>query len=94
MELKLLKKKVSIPLTFPNGVEVICNLPPTEAQGKVEMECKYGGELDKQSLIIEQRVIKDGDEELFTFDGAKSEPLTCTNGELKSAEKIRNKNSL
>lgn len=51
------------------------------------MECKYGGELDKQSLVIEQRVIKDGDEELFTFDGAKSEPLTCTNGELKSAEK-------
>ena len=81
------KKKVSIPLTFPTGVEVICDLPPTEAQGKVEMECKYGGELDKQSLIIEQRVIKDGDEELFTFDGAKSEPLTCTNGELKSAEK-------
>ena len=79
-------KKVSIPLTFPSGVEVICKLPPSEAQGKVEMECKFGGEMDKQSLIIEQRVVKEGNEEVFIFDGAKSKPLTCTNGELKAAE--------
>jgi len=80
-------KKVTIPLTFPTGVNVICNLPPKEAETKVEMVCKYGGELDKQSLIIEQRVIRDGNEELFTLKGAKSEPLTCTNGELKAANK-------
>ena len=80
-------KKVTIPLTFPTGVNVICNLPPKDAKAKVEMECKYGGELDKQSLIIEQRVIRDGNEELFTLKGAKSEPLTCTNGELKAANK-------
>ena len=80
-------KKVTIPLTFPTGVNVICNLPPKEAETKVEMVCKYGGELDKQSLIIEQRVIRDGNEELFTLKGAKSEPLICTNGELKAANK-------
>jgi len=80
-------KEVRIPLTFPTGVNVICNLPPAEAEAKVEMECKFGGELDKQSLIIEQRIVRDGNEELFTFKGAKSEPLTCINGELKAAEK-------
>ena len=83
-------KKVRIPLTFPSGVEAVCKLPPTEAQGKVEMECKFGGELTKQSIIIEQRIIKDGNEEIFTFDGAKSDPLTCTNGELKASEQKLN----
>ena len=69
-------KKVTIPLTFPTGVEVICKLPPSEAQSKVGMECKFGGEMDKQSLVIEQRIVRHGNEEVFTLGGAKSDTLT------------------
>ena len=83
-------KKVTIPLTFPTGVEVICKLPPSEAQSKVGMECKFGGEMDKQSLVIEQRIVRNGNEEVFTLGGAKSDKLTCINGELKAAEKKLN----
>jgi hypothetical protein len=78
--------KFTLPLTYPEGVVMICSLTKNETL-KVEFTCKPDSEIDDEPIILEQMIIKDGPKEVVNFCGFKSEKnITCSNGVLLEAE--------
>ena len=55
-------KKVNIPLTYPEGITLTCEF--NDNQDKIE--CKVDREINNKTIIIEQTVIKQGDN-MFKF---------------------------
>ena len=56
--------------------------------GENQIQCLIDRKLDKDEIVIEQTIIKDGLEEVFILGSIGSkEGITCTNGLLLEAEK-------
>ncbi len=81
------ESKLHIPMTFPDGLESICTVPASKPNESIDIECKFAGETQSLPLIFEQRTVKHGKRQ-FLMGKAKSDSMTCINGELKSAEKL------
>ena len=80
--------KLHIPMTFPAGIKSICNIPVANEGEQISIECKFAGKSTNQPIIFEQRILRNGNEEILTLGRGKSESITCLNGELRAAEKI------
>ncbi|MBR4496345.1 MAG: hypothetical protein IKP12_04370, partial [Acholeplasmatales bacterium] len=80
--------KLHIPMTFPAGIESICNVPVASVGEQISIECKFAGKSTNQPIILEQRILRNGNEEILTLGRGKSESITCLNGELRAAEKM------
>ena len=67
-------KKINIPLTYPEGITLTCEF--NDAQDKVE--CKVDREINNKTIIIEQTVIKNGNEDYFNLKS-----ISCSNALLQ-----------
>ena len=79
--------RFSIPLTYPDGISADCNLL-TKEKGESQISCQVDRNIEGDSVIFEQMIIKDGAEEVMNLGGlASSDSITCANGLLGEAEK-------
>ena len=76
---KTIATKFTIPLTYPSGISTTCSLDTDK------LNCKLDRDL-KDSMLIEQTVIKDGTKELFILQSINVQDVTCTNSILTEAE--------
>ena len=72
--------KFTIPLTYPEGKTITCNA------NEENLECITDRDIDDENIIIEQTVVKNGDEELFILASITDQKLKCGNGLLKEAQ--------
>ena len=76
--------KFNLPLTYPEGIISSCELNKEQT----EIECKVDREIDGKNIIIEQTVIKQGNDDYFNLKSITSEDeLTCLNGALQDSFK-------
>ena len=80
------KIELSIPMTYPFGIESICTIPPSTAGQEIDIECKYKGDSENQALLFEQRTITIGKKQ-YLFGKVQSNKTTCKNVEVIDNEK-------
>ena len=81
-------KKINIPLTYPEGITLSCEL--NDAQNK--LECKVDREMNNKTIIIEQTLIKQGNSDYFNLKSIKTEEIiSCSNALFQ--ESLEKKNS-
>ena len=74
--------KINIPLTYPEGITLTCEF--NDAQDKVE--CKVDREINNKTIIIEQTVIKNGNEDYFNLKSIiTEESISCSNALLQES---------
>ena len=75
-------KKINIPLTYPEGITLTCEF--NDNQDKVE--CKVDREINNKTIIIEQTVIKNGNEDYFNLKSIiTEEKISCSNALLQES---------
>ena len=81
-ETKSIAAKFTMPLTFPEGTSLTCTY---ETDG---IKCLADKEL-KGTVVMEQKIIANGPEELFLLTSFNKDDMSCANGlELKAEEKL------
>ena len=75
-------KKINIPLTYPEGITLTCEF--NDDQDKIE--CKADREINNKTIIIEQTVIKNGNEDYFNLKSIiTEEKISCSNALLQES---------
>ena len=75
-------KKINIPLTYPEGITLTCEF--NDDQDKIE--CKVDREINNKMIIIEQTVIKNGNEDYFNLKSIiTEEKISCSNALLQES---------
>ena len=75
-------KKINIPLTYPEGITLTCEF--NDNQDKIE--CKADREINNKTIIIEQKVIKNGNEDYFNLKSILTEEkISCSNALLQES---------
>ena len=75
-------KKINIPLTYPEGITLTCEF--NDDQDKIE--CKADREINNKMIIIEQTVIKNGNEDYFNLKSIiTEEKISCSNALLQES---------
>ena len=75
-------KKINIPLTYPEGITLTCEF--NDDQDKIE--CKVDREINNKVIIIEQTVIKNGNEDYFNLKSIiTEEKISCSNALLQES---------
>ena len=81
-ETKSIAAKFTMPLTFPEGTSLTCTY---ETDG---IKCLADKELSG-TVVMEQKIIANGPEELFLLTSFNKDDMSCANGlELKAEEKL------
>ena len=75
-----LNKKITFPLTYPEGVSLVCSF---NGEGFI---CMPDQEVNG-SVIMEQTIMSEGAEELFILGSFVKKGMNCKNGVLMEAEK-------
>ena len=84
------ESKFTIPLTYPDGVSIICNVNNRE-EGSSQIECQLDRDIDNKQIIIEQTVIKDGKDDVLILEGIHtSNNQICSNGLSSEIQKKEN----
>ena len=79
--------KFDLPVVYPEGSKLVCDMAKKEA-GENQIQCLIDRKLDKDEIVIEQTIIKDGLEEVFIVkDIDTKQGITCSNGLLLEADK-------
>ena len=74
----------NLPLLYPEGASLFCNLTENGLRG--EMECKTDREIKNKIISFEQRLIKEGIEEVLLISSfSAKEQVTCENAIFKQA---------
>ena len=80
-------KKFNLPLTYPEGITLACEVN----KGEDQIKCKVDREINNSIIIIEQTVIKIETVDYINLNSIKSnEKLTCLNGALEDSIKKEN----
>ena len=84
------KLKFEFPLTYPEGVSMLCSLTSFEA-GPSSMLCRVDREINSQQILIEQTTITNEGEQILVITGIISKKnMTCENGLLREVEEKLN----
>ena len=84
--------KFNIPLTYPEGITLSCSFTSLQA-GDSSIICQIDRTLENDQIVIEQMIIKKGNEEILTIGSIVSEDnITCSDGLLQEAEERTNIN--
>jgi hypothetical protein len=80
------KLKFDLPLTYPEGVSMLCSLTSFEA-GPSSIICRVDREINSQPILIEQTTITNEGEQILVITGIISKnSITCENGLLRETE--------
>ena len=84
------KLKFDLPLTYPEGVSMLCSLTSFEA-GPSSIICRVDREINSQQILIEQTTITNEGEQILVITGIISKKnMTCENGLLREVEEKLN----
>ena len=84
------KLKFDLPLTYPEGVSMLCSLTSFEA-GPSSIICRVDRDINSQPILIEQTTITNEGEQILVITSITSKKrITCENGLLREVEEKLN----